>query len=333
MVKAIMESDTGSIDVDLALFSLTGTGKSTLVKALCYQHDIFQYFLDGFLWLKFGLGTVNHHRKLMDIYHQLTAMTFTGDHSVLVDKLKNLVTNHLQRLLVIMVDVHRSEDVMLYLEIFKHCKVIMLSIKEELFSLIPTKHKIILDWRYYDIFTSIKLLTVQVKGFEKINSELFAQLKNLIKDLVYWPVLLGIIHHQLLLYCNRYNLSPNSALQKVIQKLLTVEKSKSSCLDFTEPIIEGSLEFLGKEDLVRLNELVFYGGMEHITPKSLLPYVWRVSEEVANQCIELLYSCGLVQYTEKLLSSETTYTSVPCVEMHSIVYQHLFFKMNSNFTV
>ena len=318
MVKAIMESDTGSVDVDLALFSFTGCGKSTLVKALCYQHDILQYFLDGFLWLKFGFGTINHHKKLMHIYYQLTAMTFTGDQNLLVDKLKGLVTNHLQRLLVIMVDVYKPEDVMLYLEIFKHCKVIMLSIKEELCSFIPTKHKIILNWRCYDIFTSIKLLTIQVKGFEKIN-ELFAQLKKLIEDLVHWPVLLGIIHHQLLLYCNKYNLSPNNALQKVTQKLLTVKKTESSCLDYVEPIIEGSLEFLGKEDLVRLNELVFYGGVESITPKSLLPYVWKVSEEVANQCVE------------KLLSSETTYTTVPCVEIHSMVAQHLFLKMNHSF--
>ena len=44
----LMHSDSGSIDVDLAVLSLSGLGKSTLVKALCYQHDVMQYFLDGF---------------------------------------------------------------------------------------------------------------------------------------------------------------------------------------------------------------------------------------------------------------------------------------------
>ena len=39
MIKAIMDSDTDSIDVDLALLSLRGCGKSTIVKALCFDDD------------------------------------------------------------------------------------------------------------------------------------------------------------------------------------------------------------------------------------------------------------------------------------------------------
>ena len=328
MIKAVMDSDAGSIDVDLAIFSLPGYGKSTLVKGLCYHNDIMQYFLDGFLWIKFSYGTINHYSQLKKIYYQLSAMNFTGDQNLLIDKLKNLVANHLQRLLVIIYDVHRPDDVMLYLEIFRNCKVILLSTKEELCHFIPIKQKIVLEWRNTDTVMSIKLVTAQVSGFENMNSELFAQLKGLVEDLFNWPILLHVVHHQLLLYCNKYKLSPSSALQKVMQKLMPTKESKVNIMNCAEQIIEGSLEFLENKDICCLNELLYSGGLEGITPKCLLPHIWKVNEEVANQCMELLHSCGFVQYTEKLQLTETTYSLIPCVEMHSTVIQYLLLKMN-----
>lgn len=328
MVKAVMDSDSGSIDVDLALFSLPGYGKSTLVKALSHHNDIMQYFLDGFLWVKLSYGNVNHYSQLKKIYYQLTAMNFTGDQSLLIDKLKNVVANHLQRLLVIIDDVYRSDDVMLYLEIFRNCKVILLSTKEELCHFIPIKQKIVLGWRNIDPVMSIKLVTAKVNGFENMNSELYVQLKGLVEDLFNWPILLHIVHHQLLLYCNKYNLSPNSALQKVIQKILPNKESKGSIMNCAEQIVESSLEFLENKDIYCLNELLYAGGLGCITPKCLLPSIWKVGEEVANRCMELLHSCGIVQYTEKLQLTETTYSLIPCVEIHSTVIQYLLLKMN-----
>ena len=323
-----MDSDTGSIDVDLALFSLRGCGKCTLVKALCFNDDIMRHFLDGFLWIKFGFATINHYSKLTKIYQQLTAMTFTGDQSLLVDKLKTLASNHLRRLLVILHDVYTPEDVMLYLEIFRSCKVILVSTKEELCSLIAVKQKVVLGLES-NMSMSLELLTTQVKGFENMNNQLLTQLKALAETLLYWPFLLGIVHHHLLLYCNKYQLSPADALQKIIQKLISSKRSKNHGIDCTEVIIESSLEFLENKDICCLNELLYSGGSDRVTPKCLLPHVWKVSEEVANQCIELLHSCGLVQYTEELQLSETTYSVIPCVEVHSLIVQHFLLKMNS----
>ena len=327
MVKAVMESDVGSTDVDLALFSLPGYGKSTVVKALCYHDDIMQYFLDGFLWIRLGIGTMNHYSKLMIIYQQLTAMSFSGDQSLLFDKLKSLVTDHLQRLLVIITDVHTPDDVMLYLEIFRNCKIILLSSKEELCSSIAIKQKIVLGWKNIDIVMSLKLLTMEVNGFEHPSSELFAQLKGLAEDLLNMPVLLNIVHHQLLLYCNKYRLSPSDALQKVMKRLMSTKKKKSF-VDCGELIVEGSLEFLENKDICCLNELLYSGGLDYVTPKCLLKHVWKVSEEAANHCVELLHSCGLVQYTEALQLTETTYNVIPCVEVHIVVVQNLLLKLS-----
>ena len=331
MVKAIMDSDTGSIDVNLAIFGFSGYGKSTLVKALCYHDDIMRYFLDGFLWIKFGIGTVNHYSQLTKIYHQLTAMKFTGDQNLLIDKLKKLASDHLQRLLVIIYDVYQSDDVMLYLEIFRKCKVILLSTKEELHHFIPIKQHIVLGWKNIDSLMSIKLITARVDGFNNIDSEIFAQLKGLVEEIFNWPILLHLVHHQLLLYCNKYKLSPSSALQKVLQKLVPTKERKRAIMSCPEQVIEGNLEFLESKDVFCLNELLYIGGLEYATPKCLLPRIWKVNEEVANQCMELLHSCGFLQYTEQLQLTESTYNLIPCVEIHTIVVQYLLLKMNDNF--
>ena len=316
-----MYGDTGSIDVDLALFSLSGYGKSTLVKALCYHDVIMEYFLDGFLWIKLGIFTVNHYSKLTTIYYQLTAMTFTGDQSLLVDKLKNL---KLQRLLVIIDDVCKPDDVMLYLEIFRNCKVILLSTrKEELCVSIPIKHTIELGWHNTDIIMCLQLLITQVNGFEDMNDELFTQVRGLMDDLVRWPFLLNMVHRQLTVYCNDQKLSPNNALQKILHKFMAVKGSKHAQGSHVEIIIEGSFELLENKDICRLNELLYHGVAEHVTPKYLLPHIWKVNNEVANRCTKLLYSCGLIQYTEKLLLTETTYKSIPCVEVPHLIAQHL----------
>ena len=154
--------------------------------------------------------------------------------SLLVDKLKTLASNHLRRLLVILHDVYTPEDVMLYLEIFRSCKVILVSTIEELCSLITVKQKVVLGIESnmsMSLSMSLELLTMRVKGFENINDQLLAQLKALAETLLYWPFLLGIVHHHLLLYCNKYQLSPADALQKILQKLISSKRSKNHGMD------------------------------------------------------------------------------------------------------
>jgi len=317
LTKAILDSGDDSVDVDVCLAGMSGSGKTTVVKALCYQKNILEYFLDGFLWIKLGQDPII---KLKNVYHQLTAQSFTGTPDLLVEKIKDLVTNHLQKLLVIIDDVWKLEDVMLYLEIFRCCKNIVITPTMDLHSHLPYRHYIVFDFTTAMIELSIKLLTMQVEGFENPTIELITQLKGLAEDVIYWPIALGIVHHHLLIYCNKQKLSPNNALQKVMQRILaaTDEEDKVGA----RPIIEASLEFLKSEDILRLSQLVLTKGIS--TPRNLLPHFWNVTEQVAEDCIERLFSCGLVQYDEQLFLTETTYKVVPCVEVHAIVMQYLF---------
>ena len=83
-----------------------------------------------------------------------------------------------------------------------------------------------------------------------MDKQLIAQLKTLkaLAETLYWPILLGIIHHHVIIYC----------------------------------------------------------------------------EEDANQCIELVHSCGLVQYTKKLQLTETTYSAILCVEILYLIPFYIY---------
>jgi len=326
LTKAILDNGDNSIGVDVCLAGMDGCGKSTLIKGLCYQKDILEYFLDGFLWIKLGAMPQDPIVKFKNIYHQLTAMAFTGTPGLLIESLKYLVTNNLQKLLVIIDDVRELDHIAAYLEVFHHCKIIVVTGNYNLYSYISCRHCIVIRPLSLGLEMSLKLVTMQVKGSENLAIEHIAQLKGLVEAVFYWPILLSIIHCQLIQYCNELKHPLGSALQKVMQKLLVLSGDIGHrCVTILEPIVETSLEFLENGDIPRLNQLVLTSGIS--TPKNLLPHLWSVSEEVAERCVERLISCGLVQYDEELLLTETSYSIMPCVEVHLSVAQCLMSKL------
>jgi len=327
LTNAILDSGDDSFGVDVCLAGMDGCGKTALIKGLCYQKDILEYFLDGFLWIKLGAIPQDPIAKFKNIYHQLTAMAFTGTPGLLIESLKYLVTNHLQKLLVIIDDVCELDHITAYLEVFHHCKIIVVTGKYNLYSCISCRHCVVIKPLSLGLEMSLKLVSMQVEGLEKPAIEHVTQLKGLVEAVLYWPILLSIIHCQLIQYCNKLKLPPGSALQKVMQKLLLSASGNIGhrCVTILEPIVETSLELLENEDIPRLNQLVLTSGIS--TPKSLLPHFWSVSEEVAEGCVERLISCGLVQYDEELLLTETSYSIMPCVEVHLSVAQCLMSKL------
>jgi len=321
-----LDRGDNSISVNVCLAGMNGCGKSTLVKGLCHQKDILEYFLDGFLWIKLGAIPQDPIVKFKNIYHQLTGMAFTGTQGLLIESLKYLVINHLQKLLVIIDDVWELNHITAYLEVFHHCKIIVVTSKYNLYSHISSRHCVVIEQLSLGLEMSLKLVTMQVKGFEKPAVEHVAQLKGLVETVLYWPILLSIIHCQLIQYCNILKHSPGGALQRAMQKLLMLSGDVEHRITaIIEPIVETSLELLENEDIPRLNQLVLTSRIS--TPKVLLPHFWNVSEEVAERCVERLISCGLVQYDEELLLTETRYSTMPCVEVHLSVAQCLMSKM------
>jgi len=330
ITKAILDTKSDTHDVDLLIEGTPGYGKTTIIKGLCCQQDLIQYFMDGFLWIILGPQPVKPALKLSQIYHQLTATTITGNQDFLVARLKNLVT-HLRWLLVIIDDIWEPNDVRVYLEVFGGCKIILLSCFTNLRTAISSKHRLIVA--FMEPTECLKLLTLY--GFEKFVDEQISHITSLVEDLFYNPMLLNLICCQLSMYCNRYKLSCADALQKIVAKLYNFRESiddDNDCTAIEMATIETSLQLLSKEEMSRLNKLATLTGSfcDTVVFKSFLPQVWGISEEAANEFVEAMCSLGLLQYTEQLLLTETNCSTVPCVEIHTIIAESLFAKVNPN---
>ena len=328
ITKAILDNKDDMYDVDLVVDGMPGYGKTTVIKGLCLQQDMMQYFMDGFLWITLGSQPVKPAVKLNQIYHQLTATTITGSQDFLVARMKNLVT-HLRWLLVIIDDVWEVNDLKVYLEVFGCCKVILLCRSASLFTAISAKHQVTVN--FMDPTECLKLISLY--GFDKFIDDHFSQVTELMKVLCFSPLLLNLICCQTSLYCDQYKLSCTDALQKIVAKLHSIKKSVNETTEWTairKATVEASLQLLTKQEVSRLNKFVLLTGSFYDTVvfKSLLPQVWGVSEETADEFIETMCSLGLLQYTEQLMLTETNCCTVTCIEIHTAIAEQVFIKMS-----
>ena len=330
ITKAVLDNKSDTHDVDLVVEGTPGYGKTTIIKGLCCQQDMMQYFMDGFLWITLGPHPVKPAVKLSQIYHQLTATTITGKQDFLVARLKNLVT-HLRWLLVIIDDVWEPNDVKVYLEVFGCCKVILLSCFTNLRTTVSSKHRVLVA--FMEPTECLKLLALN--GFENFVNEQISHITGLIEDVYYSPMLLNLICCQISMYCNKYKLSCADALQKIVAKLYNIRESiddDNDCTAIEKATVETSLQLLSKQEMSRLNKLASLTGSvcDTVVLQSLLPQVWGISEEMTYEFVESMCSLGLLQYTEQLLLTETNCSTVPCVEIHTIIAQYLLVKVNPN---
>ena len=326
ITKAILDTKSDTHDVNLLVEGMVGYGKTTIIKGLCCQQDMMQYFMDGFLWITLG-PYPKPDVKLRQIYRQLTATTITGNQDFLVARLKNLVT-HLRWLLVIIDDVWEPKDVKVYLEVFGCCKVILLSCSTSVRTTISCKHIVLVA--FMQPTECLKLLALN--GFENFDEQI-SLITGLIEDVYFSPMLLNLICCQASVYSVMHNVPCVDALQKVVAKLHSVRESinvNNDCTAIEKATVETSLQLLSKEEMSRLNKVVSLTGSfcDTVVFKSLLPQVWGISEEAANEFVEEMCSFGLLQYTEQLLLTETNCSTVPCVEIHTMIAEHLFLKVN-----
>ena len=126
IVNKLTEDDgLPTVGTTVTISGVGGVGKSTLAKALCNNLRIRNYFLDGFLWIRLGPLPVSPAIKLGQLYHLLTNRTEVGNQGYFTDKLQTLVTNHLHKLLVIIDDVWKVSDALVYTQVFNGCKIVI----------------------------------------------------------------------------------------------------------------------------------------------------------------------------------------------------------------
>ena len=98
--SAVLNSDitpTIAIGTTVTIRGIGGIGKSTIAKALCHDPLIKEHFINGFLWISLTPPLPNPmtNYKLSEIYQRLTDKCATPNASLLINKIKPLVSNPL----------------------------------------------------------------------------------------------------------------------------------------------------------------------------------------------------------------------------------------------
>ena len=217
--SAILNSDvTPTIWTTVTIRGIGGIGKSTIAKAFCHDPLIKEHFINGFLWISLTPPLPNPMTMLSEIYQRLTDKSTTSNISIMITKLKTLVSSPLCNLLVILDDVWEAKDAMMFVDVFSSCKTVMTTRKMNINAKIPPA--MCFDVKPMSIEEAVKLLTLQIVKVEKLKAaDIINKIQELAKDLHCWPLLLNLVHGQLYVHCIEWNESPQDAISKVQQKL------------------------------------------------------------------------------------------------------------------
>jgi len=277
------------------------------------------YFLDGFLWIRLGPLPVSPAVKLGQLYHLLTNKTDVGNQSFFVSKLQHLITNHLHKLLVIIDDVWEISDALVYTEVFRGCKMVLTTRKENISKLIPSQ--LSLTVKQLKEEDAMKFLTVKLSkhGSLQINGE-----RELANSLHCWPLLLNLVNKQICNLVTKQGKTVDQATACILKTLkenglnsVEVDRKRSAVV----ATIQSSIGLLTKDETHMLQKLVLLIGLSMPIPVALLPDVLRQKRyEIDNLCGRLL-SLGFLSRCH--IISPSNHKILPCYEVHCILSQHI----------
>jgi len=340
MVKMLVQNDPSSnIHVDVLITGMPGYGKSTLAKALCHLPPVKKCFSTGFVWIQLGpVPQMRPAAMLLIIYNKLTGkqwnpvltnvqVTLNEEETIasLSQILQDLCRN--EKLLVIIDDLWEIKDIHTYIEAFCSCKIVITTRRNDIQQFYDCKCKI-----YTEGMTApeaINLLTI--KQFQPLNSATIDKLNQLAEDLHYWPLLLNLVHAQFQGgHSNRIPYASSvmiieHASRKLVEYGLTAFDPKIKKLHkemAAAACIKASLDWLEKENLIRLIRLVATFAFGDVFPMSLVCYLWKTDSDKATKCCEALWSVGLLSFAK--LPYTTGLESSDGIEVHSIITQYIF---------
>ena len=329
ITKAVMTSKVATeVSATVILQGFGGFGKSTLAIGLCHQPAIQRYFLDGAILIKLGPKPPDPEMMLVKLYDQLTNEKPEQSSFTMENKLRWYVSRYLKRLLVIIDDVWKAQDALIYASVFNSCKIVLTTRKTNISTYIPAKDVIKIEEMSMD--ESKVLLTYRVVDSDKLNSSATKMLETLAQDLYRWPLLLGLVRNQL--HSQIKLQSPfNQAIHKVQQNLYnkgltafdqnaTSRVNKDSAV---KACIDATLELLTQKELSNLKIIVLYAGTGVKIPISSLHYYWT---DDVDQNLEKLSACGLVSVSK--IALPPSICTLACIEMHAVITQYLIDSMD-----
>ena len=218
----VPEFDSSTITICASIIGGAGSGKSTLMTALCHQTEIKNFFKDGFLFVHLATHP-DPSTTLSQLYYLLTKKEIktkedNGHLDVIISELRHITANYFSHLLVIIEDVWDSIELEWYTTAFSNCRVIATMQDQSIADEISSSHYI--EMPPMETSEAVMMLT---NGISDISVPIPKQsadcLEKLVVDLQLCPLLLYLVRGQLLHHSTFQNLSFNDALEIVVRKL------------------------------------------------------------------------------------------------------------------
>ena len=335
--SAILNSEiTPTIGTTVTIRGIGGIGKSTIAKALCHDPLIKEHFINGFLWISLTPPLPNPMTMLSEIYQRLTDKLTTSNVSVMITKLKSLVSNPLCKLLVILDDVSEAKDAMMFVDIFSSCKIVLTTRKMNINAKIPPMA--CFDVTPMSVDEAVKLLTLNIFEVETLYANDMNKIQKLARDLHCWPLLLNLVHGQLYVHCIEWSESPQDVILKVQQKLfdngLTAfdpeNQLEASRENAVRASVTASLELLTEdEEVVLLYIASSIIGFGVYTIKDFLSIVLEMDTKQFDKCTRNLWCHGLISFQD--VTFPNVVTKIPCIGIHEVIAHYINENMPDEF--
>ena len=326
-------NDPNKYGTTLTITGAGGFGKTTAVISLCYHHIVSKQFSDGFVFIELGPQATDPSIKLRAIYNLLTDEQC--DINVVEQKINQLTNDYCRNLLVIIDDVWHVEDAEPIVKAFSNCKTILTTRMNDIEQYVPSEQSVTIGPMMEH--EAISLLTSGVIDSSQLSQEDVSLLNEISQDVHLWPLLLSLIRGQLSHNLKQHHLSYHKAIQNVKAKLhhkgLTafdknnIETVKKGRKLAVKACIEITLEFLTKSLSDKIKSLILYTGIGTSLQTAVLNILWNISKQEAEDTVDVLWSYGLVQFTDITISPNNI--KQHCVEVHAVISQYIIECMDS----
>ena len=329
--------DPNKYEISLTITGAGGFGKTTTVISLCHYPVVKDHFTDGFVIIELGPQATDPSIKLSQLYHLLTGEYLKHrDINYAEQEIRQLTSDYYCNLLVIIDDVWHVEDAEPLVRAFSNCTTILTTRMNDIVQYIPSKLSVTIGPMTNN--EAISLLTSGVIDSSQLSQEDVSLLDELAEDVHLWPLLLSLIRGQLSHNLKQYHLSFHKAIQNVQAKLHhkgltafdknnieTINKSRKLAV---KACIEITLELLTKSISDKIKSLILWTGIGASLQTEVLNNLWNISKQEAEDTVDVIWSYGLVQFTDvTIYPSNITHS---CVEVHAIISQYIIECMDSN---
>ena len=326
--------DPDSYKTILTVTGAGGFGKISIVTALCHRPAIQEQFKDGVVFIELGPQATDPSMKLSQLYHLLTGEYLKqGDINHAEQEIKQLTSLYCRNLLVIIDDVWHVEDAEPIVKAFSNCKIVLTTRMNDIELYIPTQQ--VVSVGPMEQSEAISLLTSGVIDISQLSQEDVNLLDELAQDVHLWPLLLSLVRGQLYHNLKHHKLCYHKAIQSVITTLndkgLTVfdknniERSRKYAV---KVCIEVTLQLLTKSLSDKTKSLLLYIGIGTFIEIDVLHCLWNVSEQEATNTVDVLWTYGLLQFTDITIPPLNKLQR--CIEVHAVISHYIIENMETS---